>query len=91
MYVPCVSEYLVIFFKDVVHLCYVLTADGFNDVSLVIGGVKAGTTSALSLANKRCAAGQRVLHTIYGNKHVSFKKSQHCKSPYLIHFIQLTD
>lgn len=54
---------LVIFFKDVVHLSYVLTADGLNDVSLVIGGVKPGTATTLSLANERCAASQRVLHT----------------------------
>lgn len=52
-----------IFFKDVVHFGYVLTADGLNDVSLVIGRVKAGTATALSLTNKGCAPGQRVLHT----------------------------
>lgn len=63
LHVPvCAHVYLVIFFKDVVHLGYVLTADGLNDVSLVIGGVEAGTATTLSLTNERCAAGQRVLH-----------------------------
>lgn len=54
--------------EDVVHLGHVLAADGFDDVPLVIGGVKASATSALSFTHEGRASGQRVLPTHEGQR-----------------------
>lgn len=52
---------LMVLLEDVVHLGYILAADGLDDVALVVRRVEAGAAPSLGLAVQGGAAGQRVL------------------------------
>lgn len=68
MWNVCACSHLVVLFEDVVHLSHVLAAYGFDDVPLVVGGVEASTTTALSFTDEGRAVGQRVLPTHMGKR-----------------------
>lgn len=63
-----IVSHLVVLFEDVVHLSHVLAAYGFDDVPLVVGGVEASSTTALSFTNKGRTVCQRVLPTHMGKR-----------------------
>lgn len=43
------------------HLSHILAADGFDDIALIVRGMKAGPTATLGLAVQGSTASQRVL------------------------------
>lgn len=55
------KNYLVVLLQDVVHLSHILTGNGLDDVSLVIGSVKTSPTACLGVIGKGCAPGQGIL------------------------------
>ncbi len=61
-------SHLVVLFEDVVHLSHVLAAYGFDDVPLVVGGVEASTTTALSFTDEGRHCGSKSSANTHGKE-----------------------